>query len=161
MTVCCTMSTSRLIIHAGNGSDDVRSALQPAGRRYLGCICILMALAAGLPWSWAAEVSAPHSGRDTSRDTGGDSGRDSSTAVAEWLDGHWQGPMLGQRLAEAEVDALPGHVFVDGNGLPDGRGFASDGAVIYAEQCADCHGSTGQGGRALELTGDRSLLDTP
>ncbi|MGE0865137.1 MAG: c-type cytochrome [Vicinamibacterales bacterium] len=33
----------------------------------------------------------------------------------------------------------------DGRGLPPGRGTASDGAVLYAQKCASCHGKNGEG----------------
>lgn len=72
----------------------------------------------------------------------------------------WAGPELGRILSESAVDDLPRHVFADGRGLPPGEGNARDGAILYAGLCAECHGSEGQGGRALELVGDRSLLDT-
>lgn len=67
---------------------------------------------------------------------------------------------FGRALNESEVAALPGHVFADGTGLPFGSGTAAQGREIYAQHCAGCHGSVGQGGRAIELVGDRSLLAT-
>lgn len=67
---------------------------------------------------------------------------------------------FGRELSEEEVAALPAHVFADGTGLPDGEGNADQGKPLYAQHCADCHGSVGQGGRALELVGDRTLLAT-
>ena len=45
-------------------------------------------------------------------------------------------------IAEWNVDVMP-----DGTGLPDGQGTAAEGASIYAEQCANCHGDDGQKGR--------------
>ena len=67
---------------------------------------------------------------------------------------------LGTELTARQVDALSQHVFADGTGLPDGSGTPEQGAVLYAAHCASCHGSTGMGGKALELVGDRSLLAT-
>lgn len=67
---------------------------------------------------------------------------------------------FGRELTEAEVASLPAHVFADGTGLPEGRGDAQQGKQLYAQHCADCHGSVGQGGRAVELVGDRELLAT-
>ena len=58
----------------------------------------------------------------------------------------------------AEPSPLPPTVFADGTGLPAGAGTAREGAAIYAERCAGCHGSSGEGGRAIELVGDRALL---
>lgn len=67
---------------------------------------------------------------------------------------------LGIELSASEIENLPSHVFSDGTGLPDGSGTADKGASLYAEQCAGCHGSVGQGGKAIELVGDASLLAT-
>lgn len=69
-------------------------------------------------------------------------------------------PGLGVPLSDEQLQALPAHVFPDGTGLPDGSGTAEQGAALYSEHCANCHGSVGQGGKALELVGDRSLLAT-
>ncbi|MFK7993826.1 MAG: c-type cytochrome [Granulosicoccus sp.] len=67
---------------------------------------------------------------------------------------------LGIELTSAQLAQLPKHVFSDGSGLPEGFGTAVEGAPLYAMQCAGCHGSVGQGGKALELVGDASLLAT-
>lgn len=67
---------------------------------------------------------------------------------------------LGVPLTDAQINAMPSHVFADGVGLPDGSGIAEQGARLYSEHCANCHGSAGQGGKAIELVGDRSLLAT-
>lgn len=79
------------------------------------------------------------------------------TAADPWISGTWQGPALARSLSKADLQDLPGHVFADGKGLPVGEGNASDGAVLYAQLCASCHGDEGQGGKALELVGDRAL----
>lgn len=65
---------------------------------------------------------------------------------------------FGRALSPDEVAALPKHVFSDGVGLPVGEGTSSQGEPLYRMHCAGCHGSVGQGGRALELVGDRALL---
>ena len=67
---------------------------------------------------------------------------------------------LGTPLPAEQLESLSQHVFADGTGLPEGSGSAVQGAVLYATHCASCHGSEGQGGKALELVGDRSLLAT-
>ena len=41
----------------------------------------------------------------------------------------------------------------DGSNLPPGSGKAADGAKIFAEQCALCHGDGGKGGHAARLIG--------
>jgi len=53
---------------------------------------------------------------------------------------------------------LPPTVFADGTGLPDGVATARAGAPLYAARCASCHGAQGEGARAVELVGDRTLL---
>lgn len=69
-------------------------------------------------------------------------------------------PMLGKQLSPQDIAGFPAHVFADGEGLPDGRGNSEQGKLIYAERCAACHGDQAQGGSAMELLGDRSLLAT-
>lgn len=44
-------------------------------------------------------------------------------------------------LASVDIDIRP-----DGHGLPDGSGIATQGAAVYAAQCASCHGDNGEGG---------------
>lgn len=69
-------------------------------------------------------------------------------------------PQLGRPLSPEEIAGLPAHIFSDGEGLPTGQGNSAQGKVIYAEHCAACHGDQAQGGSAMELLGDRSLLAT-
>ncbi len=82
------------------------------------------------------------------------------TASDVWITGVWAGPALGQPVSKEALKDEPRHVQADGSGLPAGQGNASVGAMLYAQQCASCHGNRGQGGKALELVGDRSLLAT-
>ena len=67
---------------------------------------------------------------------------------------------LGTSLQPEQLESMAQHVFADGTGLPEGSGTAVQGAILYSTHCASCHGSEGQGGKALELVGDRSLLTT-
>ena len=48
----------------------------------------------------------------------------------------------------------------DGTGLPPGRGSVAEGALLYAAQCAVCHGPEGKGGRFEALAG-RQYPDFP
>lgn len=75
-------------------------------------------------------------------------------------DAQWQGPALGQAVSGTDSPLLPEHIFVDGRGLPVGQGSAAEGGVLYAQRCASCHGSHAQGGRSVELLGDRASLNT-
>ena len=53
-----------------------------------------------------------------------------------------------EEIAAWDIDVMP-----DGTGLPEGEGTAASGAPIYAQQCAVCHGQTGEGGIADRLVG--------
>lgn len=70
-----------------------------------------------------------------------------------------QSPNLGQpantiaQQSQWHLTILP-----DGSNLPHGKGNASQGAQIFAAQCAACHGPAGIGGSALALTGEVGTL---
>ncbi|HEY1327758.1 MAG TPA: cytochrome c [Casimicrobiaceae bacterium] len=59
---------------------------------------------------------------------------------------------------ERFVSPLP-----DGRGLPPGSGSFEQGKVLYAQQCAACHGASLEGGIGDRLIGGRGSLvnDTP
>ncbi len=52
---------------------------------------------------------------------------------------------IGRAATPGEIKTLDIDVMPDGRGLPEGRGTATEGARIYAEKCASCHGKTGEG----------------
>ena len=52
-------------------------------------------------------------------------------------------PGLGQPITEADITAWNIDVLPDGTGLPPGSGTAKQGAPIYAQKCALCHGEKG------------------
>ena len=55
---------------------------------------------------------------------------------------------------QAEIAGWAIAVRPDGQGLPPGKGTVNQGADIYAEQCAACHGTFGEGeGRYPKLAG--------
>jgi cytochrome c len=58
-----------------------------------------------------------------------------------------QGPTygLGRTPTAEEIKAADTAVAPDGTGLPPGRGTAKEGAVVYAQKCAACHGPNGTG----------------
>ena len=64
-----------------------------------------------------------------------------------------QGPNLGKPVSPAEIAAWDISVSPDGTGLPPGGGTPAQGARIYAEKCAACHGENGKGGRNAALVG--------
>ena len=56
-----------------------------------------------------------------------------------------QTPGLGKPISAAELAAWDINVLPDGTGLPAGSGNAAQGAKIYAEKCAGCHGAKAEG----------------
>src|SRR4029453_7846983 len=64
-----------------------------------------------------------------------------------------QGPRLGKPISAAGLAAWDINVQPDGTGLPPGSGTAAQGAAIYADKCAACHGESGKGGRNAALVG--------
>jgi S-disulfanyl-L-cysteine oxidoreductase SoxD len=62
-------------------------------------------------------------------------------------------PGLGKPISEAEIKAWDISILPDGTGLPAGSGTAEQGAKIYAEKCAACHGEGGKGGISAALVG--------
>lgn len=60
----------------------------------------------------------------------------------------------GRAPTPAEIAGWAISVRPDGQGLPPGQGKVDDGANIYADQCAACHGTFGEGeGRYPKLAG--------
>lgn len=64
-------------------------------------------------------------------------------------------PLLGfGRPATAdEITAWDIAIAPDGTGLPAGSGTVAQGAVLYRQKCAMCHGATGTEGPAERLVG--------
>jgi len=66
---------------------------------------------------------------------------------------------LGKVPSEAEIAGWDIDVRPDGMGLPPGQGSVEDGEMLYEEQCAECHGSFGEGvGRFPVLAGGQGSL---
>jgi S-disulfanyl-L-cysteine oxidoreductase SoxD len=66
-------------------------------------------------------------------------------------------PNLGKPIDEAAIAAWDISILPDGTGLPKGSGTPAQGAVIYAEKCAACHGDNGKGGPAAALVSDSQI----
>jgi cytochrome c len=64
-------------------------------------------------------------------------------------------PALSSEVASYNIDVTP-----DGTGLPPGGGTVKAGAVLYAAQCAMCHGMTGVEGPRDRLVGGQGSLAT-
>jgi cytochrome c len=56
-----------------------------------------------------------------------------------------ESPNLGKPITEAEIAPWDISIMPDGTGLPAGNGTAAQGAKIFAERCAACHGDGGKG----------------
>ncbi len=52
---------------------------------------------------------------------------------------------IGRAASKAEVAAMDLDVSPSGAGLPAGHGSAAQGAPLYAQKCASCHGAKGEG----------------
>jgi cytochrome c len=60
-------------------------------------------------------------------------------------------PNLGTPVTAADIAAWDISILPDGRGLPAGSGTAAQGAPVYAQKCAVCHGENGSGGTASAL----------
>ena len=67
------------------------------------------------------------------------------------------GPNLGKPLTAAEIAAWDISIQPDGTGLPPGSGTPAQGAKLYAQKCAMCHGENGKGGTSSALVGGAPL----
>jgi cytochrome c len=72
-----------------------------------------------------------------------------------------EGPNLGKPIAEADVAPWDISIMPNGIGLPPGSGTPAQGAAIYAQKCAACHGDNGKGGISFPMAGGppRASLD--
>ena len=74
------------------------------------------------------------------------------------------GPNLGIPVEPADIAAWDISIQPDGTGLPTGGGTPAQGARIFAQKCALCHGENGKGGQFAALVGGAPLtsgIDTP
>src|SRR5438128_12228246 len=58
---------------------------------------------------------------------------------------------LGSTPTEEEIKARDIAISPDGKELPPGSGTAREGAILFAQKCAACHGANGGGGLARGL----------
>ncbi len=69
---------------------------------------------------------------------------------------------IGMTPTRAEIDGWAIAARPDGEGLPPGKGSVQEGAEIYVEQCAACHGTFGEGeGRYPKLVGGELTGERP
>ncbi len=68
----------------------------------------------------------------------------------------------GTAPTAAQIEGWSIAVRPDGQGLPPGKGTVDKGADVYADQCAACHGTFGEGeGRYPKLAGGSLKGDRP
>ena len=58
---------------------------------------------------------------------------------------------VGRAPTAEELKAFDTYVGPNGKGLPVGKGTAKEGAVIFGQKCALCHGATGVEGKYPKL----------
>ena len=63
------------------------------------------------------------------------------------------GPNLGKPVSPSDLSVWDIFIMPDGTGLPPGSGTSAQGAPIFKQKCAACHGENGQGGHAVRLIG--------
>ncbi len=61
-----------------------------------------------------------------------------------------------QEIARWDISIRP-----DGKGLPAGQGSVAAGREIFANRCAKCHGTSGQGSDSVALAGGQGSLNGP
>lgn len=69
--------------------------------------------------------------------------------IAAWAQSPTYG--LGKPPSPETIKSLDIAISPDGKELPAGHGTATEGAPLFAQKCAACHGKEGYGGRAPEL----------
>jgi len=83
------------------------------------------------------------------------------TAAIEMPRAVARGPGLGVAATAEEIARLNISIPPDGRNLPPGRGTSAEGALVYVQYCAACHGSRGAGGDGMvTLTGGLGTLTT-
>lgn len=65
---------------------------------------------------------------------------------------------VGRAATLDEIKALDISVGISGKELPPGSGTAVDGAKIFENKCAVCHGAGGEGGIGSALVGGKGTL---
>lgn len=67
---------------------------------------------------------------------------------------------LGRPATQPEIQSWDIEVSPNGDNLPSGQGTVKEGAMIYADFCASCHGATGIEGPMPKLIGGHDTLQT-
>jgi cytochrome c len=107
-------------------------------RRTAASFAVLVALAAAVAIGAALAHTGP---RKTAESRG---------AADESPEGRFG---FGTPATPAEIRLADTDVRPDGHGLPHDSGTVAEGAVVYGQQCASCHGATGVEGPFDKLVG--------
>jgi cytochrome c len=75
-----------------------------------------------------------------------------------WFAAAQEGPRLGMPATREEIARWDISIGPDGAGLPQGRGTAATGAVVYQSKCLACHGEKGAGKPSDQLVGGQGTL---
>ena len=67
---------------------------------------------------------------------------------------------IGTPATQAEIQSWNIDIAPNGSGLPPGEGTVTDGATVYTNACASCHGMTGIEGPMPALVGGLNSLHT-
>src|SRR5258705_1915019 len=70
-------------------------------------------------------------------------------------------PKFGKPISEGDLKAWDISIAPDGKGLPAGSGTPAQGAAVFAQKCAACHGAHGEGGVSPRLFGGIGTLKAP
>jgi cytochrome c len=68
---------------------------------------------------------------------------------------------IGRAATPAEIAGWNIDIGRDGSNLPPGGGSVERGRAVFSEQCAACHGDSGQGGVGDRLVGGQGTLASP
>src|SRR5437660_10100813 len=68
---------------------------------------------------------------------------------------------IGRSATPAEIAGWNIDIDREGDNLPRGSGSVSHGREVFDQQCAACHGATGEGGIGDRLVGGQGTLATP
>jgi S-disulfanyl-L-cysteine oxidoreductase SoxD len=69
------------------------------------------------------------------------------------------GPNLGRPIAPGDIAPWDISIQPDGAGLPPGGGTPAQGAKIFAQKCAACHGENARGGINAALVGGDKIVN--
>ena len=67
---------------------------------------------------------------------------------------------IGRSATQTDIQPWDIDVSPNGDGLPLGQGTVKEGAIVYANFCASCHGATGIEGPMPNLIGGQGTLNT-